>query len=132
MEERSGSLRAFSEASTSGKHTHRMLKLVLNHVVPFLFQLRNIMESSVKRTPPRRIRHRLETECETEAEKDAISMRLQRIRELLSPDASHPIDNCTLLHAMFDIVEREVAGLPRATPHTNTSCFMMKNSGKCC
>ena len=47
------------------------------------------------------------------------------MRELLSPDGSHPIDNGTLLHAMFDIVEWEVAGVSRATPNTNTSRSMM-------
>ena len=82
------------------------------------------MKSSAKHTQPRCICHHLETECETEAEQDAISMRLQRMCELLSPDGSRSIDNGTLLchtYAMFDIVEQETAGVPRATPNTNTS-----------
>ena len=68
------------------------------------------MVLSAKRTRPWHIHHRLLTECETEAEKDAISMRLQRMRELLSPDGSSSINNDTLLHAMFDIVERGLLG----------------------
>ena len=88
------------------------------------------MDSSAKRARPRRIRHRIETECETEAEKDALSLRLQRMRELLSPDRSRTMDNGTLLHMMFDIVERESVGMPRDTPETSASRSMMRNSGK--
>lgn len=84
----------------------------------------------MKRPRPRRIRHRIETECETEAEKEALSMRLQRMRELLSPDGSGLIDNGTLLHAMCDIVEREIAGVSTAGPETVASRSMMRNSGK--
>ena len=40
------------------------------------------------------------------------------------------MDNGTLLHAMFDIVEREIAGLPRDEPEESTACSMMRNSGK--
>ena len=58
-------------------------------------------------------------------------MRLERIRELLSPRRSRLIDNGTLLHAMFDIVEREiVAGVSREAPETTDSRSMMRNSGK--
>ena len=83
-----------------------------------------------KRPRPRRIRHRIESECETEAEKDALLVRLQRVRELLSPSSSCLMDNGTLLHAMFDIVEREIAGPPRDEPEESTARSMMRNSGK--
>jgi len=69
-----------------------------------------MMASNTKRPRPRRIRHRIETDCETEAEKEALSIRLQRMRELLSTDGLRLMDNGTLLHAMFNIVEQEVAG----------------------
>ncbi len=91
------------------------------------------MASSLKRTRPRRIRHRIETECETEAEKDALASRLDRMRELLSSHGSRLIDNGTLLNAMFNIVEREVErdSTPRPTAGpVNLSPSMMRNNGK--
>ena len=120
------SLRAFMRLLYAGKHTLRKFYTCL---IPHGSDLSN-MESSAKRQRPRRIRHRIETECETEAEKDALSVRLQRMRELLSPDSSRLMDNGTLLHAMFDIVEREIAGVPRDIPETSASRSMMRNSGK--
>ena len=61
-----------------------------------------------KRSRPRRIRHRLETECETESEKEVLGRRLDRVRQLLTPPGARTIDNGTLLNVMCDIVEREV------------------------
>ena len=89
-----------------------------------------VSHPSLKRPRPRRIRHRIETECETEAEKDALAGRLQRMRELLFPDGSGSIDNSSLLNAMFDIVEREVAGRTTAASTASLSPSMMRNSGK--
>ena len=96
------------------------------------------MASNTKRPRPRHIRHQIETDCETEAEKEALSIRLQRMRELLSTDGSRLMDNGTLLHAIFDIVEREVAGVAteasKATEAegSSVSSSMMRNSGKAC
>ena len=96
------------------------------------------LASNTRRSRPRRIRHRRETDCELEAEKEALSIRLQRMRELLSTDGSRLMDNGTLLHAMFDIVEREVVGVAtEATEATEAkgsivSRSMMRNSGKAC
>ena len=50
-----------------------------------------------------RIRHRLETESATEADKDALGRRLDRVRHLLNPSGARTIDNSTLLNAMCDI-----------------------------
>jgi len=96
------------------------------------------MVLNTKRLRPHRICHRIETDCETEAEKEALSIRLQQMRELLSTDGSRLMDNGTLLHAMFDIVKREVAGVAtEATEATeaegsSVSRSMMRNSGKAC
>ena len=70
------------------------------------FRSEQKMTPTQKRSRPPRIRHRIETECETEAE-EALARRLQRMRELLSPDGSRLIDNGSLLNTMFNIVERE-------------------------
>ena len=64
------------------------------------------MSSGLKRPHPCRIRHRIETESKTEAEKEALARRLDRIRWLLTVDGSHLIDNGTPLNAMFDIIYR--------------------------
>ena len=48
------------------------------------------------------------------------------MRELLSPDGSRSIDNGTLLHTMFDMEEREIAGVPRATPPRNNIGSVVK------
>lgn len=87
------------------------------------------MASNQKPPRPRRIRHRIETECESEAEKDALAGRLQRVRELLSPGGSRHLDNASLLNAMFDIVEREVSGQTTAAAPATLSPSMMRNSG---
>ena len=88
------------------------------------------MATGQKRSRPARIRHRIETDCKTEAEKEALSRRLDSIRQLLTPEGSRSIDNSTLLNAMFDIVEREI-GQGLSTPSAATvRQSMMKNSGK--
>ena len=127
MKERSGSLRVFVEALTQHPQDVKTSLITRGSVFP---SFSPNMESSIKRPRPRHIRHRLETECATEAEKDALSMRLQRMRELLSPDGSHLVDNGTLLHAMMDIVKREIAGASTTAPDTNVGRSMMRNSGK--
>ena len=89
------------------------------------------MASLQKRSRPLRIRHRIETECETEAEKEALSRRLVRVRQLLSPDGSL-IDNGALLNKMFDIVERVVhsSQVPSAAPAEEAhGGSFMKDSG---
>ena len=91
------------------------------------------MASLPKRSRPRRIRHRIETECETEAEKEALGRRLDRVRQLLSP-GTRVIDNGTLLNAMFDIVERELSGptpQPVAANEQPVTQSLMKSSGEC-
>ena len=86
------------------------------------------MASCQKRSHPRRIHHCIETECETEAEKEAL---VRRMDELISPEGCRSIDNGTLLNAMFDIVQRECARQSTtAAPPANLSPSMMRNSGK--
>ena len=63
------------------------------------------MAAPRKRSRPSRIRYRIETEFETEEEKEAFCRSFQRMRELLSPSGSVLVDNGTILNAMFDIVE---------------------------
>ena len=76
------------------------------------------MASKIQRSRPNRIRHRIETECKIEAEKEALAQRLDRVHQLLTPPGSRGIDNGTLLNGMFDIVEREpVKGTPASYPH---------------
>ena len=41
------------------------------------------MASKTKRSCPNHIRHWIETECETEAEKEALARRLDRVRQLM-------------------------------------------------
>ena len=50
------------------------------------------MASLPKRSCLRHIRHRLETECETESEKEALGRRLDRVRQLLTPPGACNID----------------------------------------
>ena len=94
------------------------------------------MASKTKRSRPNRIRHRIETECESEAEKEALARRLDHVHQLLTPPGSRGIDNGTMLNAMFDIVEREaLEGAPASRPHMAsegqplTQSFM-RNSGE--
>ena len=92
------------------------------------------MASLPKRSRPRRIRHGLETECETESEKEALGRRLDRVRQLLTPPGARTIDNGTLLNTMCDIVEREAGRSSPATrdvsdEHPVTQSFM-RSSGK--
>lgn len=54
------------------------------------------------------------------------------MHELLSTDGSHLMDNGTLLHAMFDIVEWEVAGVATEATEakgSSVSGSMMRLSG---
>ena len=85
-----------------------------------------------KRSRPSRIRHRIETQCETEAKKEALSRRFQRMRELLTPGGAHFADNGVVLNTMFDIVEWEFAGqpTPSSAPPSALSPSMMRNSGE--
>ena len=86
-----------------------------------------------KRLRPSRICHRIETQCETEAEKEALSRRFQRMHELLTPSGARFADNGILLNTMFDIVEREFAGQPTpssSAPPSALSPSMMRNSGE--
>ena len=86
-----------------------------------------------KRLRPSHIRHRIETQCETETEKKALSRRFQRMRELLTPAGARFADNGVLLNAMFDIVEREFAGQPTPSSSALPSALrpsMMRNSGE--
>ena len=93
------------------------------------------MASNVKRTHPHHIRHRIETDCETEAEKEALARRLDRVRRLLTPPGRRLLDNEALLNSMFDVVERHVnapSGSPSLTALAEepiTKSFM-RNSGK--
>ena len=76
------------------------------------------MASKTKHSRPNCIRHWIEKECKTKAEKEALAQRLDRVRQLLTPPGSRGIDNGTLLNDMFDIVEREaVEGAPASCPH---------------
>ena len=76
------------------------------------------MASKTKRSRLNCIRHRIETECKTEAEKGALARRLDRVHQLLTPPGSRGIDNGMLLNAIFDIVEREaVEGTPAYRLH---------------
>ena len=86
-----------------------------------------------KRSRPSRIRHRIEAQCETEAEKEALSRRFQRMRELLTPGGARFADNGVVLNTMFDIVEQEFAGQPTpcsSAPPSALSPSMMRNSGE--
>ena len=75
------------------------------------------MSSIPKRSQPQCIRHRIETECDTEAEKEALARRLSRVRQLLSPNGRTVIDNGTLLNAIFDLVEKDFSWqLPSTAP----------------
>ena len=85
-----------------------------------------------KRLCPSRIRHQIKTQCETEAEKEALSRRFQRMCELLTPGGARFADNGVVLNAMFDIVEREFAGqpTPSSAPPSALRPSMMRNSGE--
>ena len=91
------------------------------------------MASQTKRSRPQRIRLRIEAECETEAARDALAIRLSHVRELLTPPGSRRMDNETLLNSMFDIVEKTVQRSESrqttlaAQPLTQS---FMRNSGK--
>ena len=86
-----------------------------------------------KHLRPSHIRHQIQIQCETEAEKEALSRRFQRMRELLTPDGARFADNGVLLNAIFNIVEREFAGQPTpssSAPPSALSPSMMRNSGE--
>ena len=65
-----------------------------------------------------------------EAEKDPLSLTLQRICELLSLSSSQLMDNGTLLHKRINTVEWEIAGLPRDMPEESTGQLYDEDSGK--
>ena len=84
-----------------------------------------------KRSRPLRVRYRLEAECSTEAEKEALTRRILQVRQLLTPPGSCLMDNATLLNAMCDAVEREATQLPAhaAPAEEPRSASFMRNSG---
>ena len=93
------------------------------------------MASQTKRSRPRRIRYRIEAECESEAGKDALGRRFERVRQLLNPGRSRVIDNETLLNTMFDVIEQAVEPTSchqsdEQELHVPTTHSFMKNSGK--
>ena len=96
-------LRRYYTIRNAPKHTH-------SSQIPRVHSKRKMAEPR-KRSRPSRIRHRIETQCETEAEKEALSRRFQKMRELLTGGARFA-DNGVVLNTMFDIVEREFAGQP--------------------
>ena len=84
------------------------------------------MAPQSKHSRPSRIRHCIETECETKVE-EAFSRTFQRMHELLSPSGTVVVDNGTIMNAMFNTVE------PTTSPQmaqTTLSPFMMRNSCK--
>ena len=92
------------------------------------------MASQTKRSRLRRIHHRIETECENEAEKEALGRRFDRMRQLLTPSGAHTIDNGTLLNAMFDIVERDAgrrSPLHDVSDEATVTQSFMRSSGEC-
>ena len=55
----------------------------------------------------KRVRYMLDVTFSTVEEKDAFTQRLNNIRKRLTPGGSSSLDNCSLMLAMFDAVERE-------------------------
>ena len=53
--------------------------------------------------------------CKTEAEKEELSRRLDHVRLPSMPPGRRPVDNETLLNAMFDIVEGHKEAPPSHT-----------------
>ena len=49
----------------------------------------------------------LDINFSTVEEKDAFTQRLNNVRKRLTPKGSSSLDNCSLMLAMFDAVERE-------------------------
>ena len=60
-------------------------------------------------TSRKRVRYMLDINFSTVEEKDAFTQRLKDVRKRLTPEGSSSLDNCTLMLAMFDAVEREAA-----------------------
>ena len=113
----------------SGPSVEAHRKLTHRNYTPTIPHASNMEESVPKQPRLQSICDHIEAECETEAEKDDPSVRLQRICELLSPSSSCLMDNGTL-HVMFDIIEQEIVGQPRHTPEESTGCSILRNSGK--
>ena len=58
-----------------------------------------------KQSQPQHIHLHIEAECKTEAARDASTVRLSHVHELLTPCGSCRVDKM-LLNSMFDIMER--------------------------
>ena len=82
------------------------------------------MASGRKRPP----RYTLDVHFASEQEKEAFTERLKAVRQLLTPAGSRPIDNCSLLNALFDAAEG--AGAPQPTAGGSFSKSFMRNNGE--
>ena len=82
------------------------------------------MASGRKRPPC----YTLDVHFASEQEKEAFTERLKAVRQLLTPAGSRPIDNCSLLNALFDAAEG--AGAPQPTVGGSSSKSFMRNNGE--
>ena len=81
-----------------------------------------------RKRPPR---YTLDVHFTSEEEKVAFTARLKTVRELLTPAGTRPIDNCSLLNALFDAAEGGVQpsteSAPGSGPSTNS---FLRDSGE--
>lgn len=72
----------------------------------------------------------LDVHFASEEEKEAFIEWLKAVRQLLIPAGSRPIDNCSLLNALFDGAEGAGAPKPMATVGGSSSKSFMRNNGE--
>ena len=91
-------------------------------IIPYNAQCN--MASGRKRPP----RYTLDVHFASEQEKEAFTERLKAVRQLLTPAGSRPIDNCSLLNALFDAAEG--AGVLQPTAGGSSSKSFMRYNGE--
>ena len=87
------------------------------------------MMASGRKRPPR---YSFDVHFVSEEEKEAFIARLKSVRQLLTPAESRPIDNCSLLNALFDVAEGH-ASQPTSQNETSVPSgpkSFMRDNGK--
>ena len=86
------------------------------------------MMASGRKRPPR---YSFDVHFVSEEEKEAFIARLKSVRQLLTPAESRPIDNCSLLNALFDAAEGHASQpMPTSQSVPSGPKSFMRDNGK--
>ena len=88
------------------------------------------MSASASTVSRKRVRYTLDVHFSTQEEKETFVRRLKSVRELLTPAGCAPMDNHSLMSAMFDAVEGRLHSTSQSAQdeRIDSKCFL-SNSG---